>query len=244
MLLLITDVHCQYHLIDEQVAVAERETGRPVTQVVVLGDFGLFAHTLQDYFRRQGRRFARPVSFLEGNHEEFGAFADLVDQYRDCFTHLPRASVHCLAGVRILALGGAAYMDAMTTPMGCEIRPQDIEACLAHPAGSVDVILSHDCPRGIGVTNAPGFGHYGAPGFPRGREIAAHLRPRHWVFGHHHRWFERDQEGVSYWGLAESWKGFALVTEGQDLRVVKNLVNPPAGVWTRLWRWLRSLGRG
>ncbi|RCK79014.1 MAG: hypothetical protein OZSIB_0565 [Candidatus Ozemobacter sibiricus] len=244
MLLLITDVHCQYHLIDEQVAYAEQLCGQAVAQVVVLGDFGLFAHTLYDFFRRAGRRFARPVSFLEGNHEEFDAFADLVGEYRDCFTWLPRASVHTLDGHRVLALGGAAYMDAMTTPRGCEIRAEDIAACLALPAGSVDVVLSHDCPQGIGMTNAPGFGHFGPPGFAGGREIAAHLQPRLWIFGHHHRWFDRTHGATRYLGLPESWKGFALLGHHGDLRVIDHFLDSPSTFWSRLTTWCqRLLGR-
>lgn len=244
MILLITDLHCQYHLVDAQVAFAEQTTGCEVGSVIVLGDFGLFEHSLRSFFREQNRRFGRKVYFIEGNHEEFTAFDDLARQYSDCFTHLPRGTVHSIDGYRILALGGAAYMDAATTPMGCEIQPRDIQACLALPADGVDIVLSHDCPRGIGVRNSPGFEHYGAPGFPRGKEIAAHLSPRLWVFGHHHRWFESEQGTTRYVGLAESWKGFALLDSSHSLRVVKNFIDPPPGFWGALWGRLKRFWGG
>lgn len=241
MILLITDVHCQYHLIDLQVAFAEQETACPVSCVIVLGDFGLFEHSLHAFFRRAKRRFTRPVYFIEGNHEEFEAFDDLALQYRDCFTYLPRATIHRLDGVRLLALGGAAYMDAQTTPRGCELKPEDIQHCLELPADGIDIVLSHDCPSGIGVSNCPGFAHYGPPGFPGGKAVADHFAPRLWLFGHHHRWFETSLGPTRYVGLAESWKGFALLDSDLDLRLVRNSIGPPLGVWSRAWDRVKRL---
>jgi hypothetical protein len=125
-----------------------------------------------------------------------------------------------------------------------QIRAEDIAACLALPAGSVDVVLSHDCPQGIGMTNAPGFGHFGPPGFAGGREIAAHLQPRLWIFGHHHRWFDRTHGATRYLGLPESWKGFALLGHHGDLRVIDHFLDSPSTFWSRLTTWCqRLLGR-
>jgi len=76
--LLVSDVHAHYHVIDAQITHARETLGRKVSQVLVLGDFGLFAPNLHDFFRRDGRRFALPVAFIEGNHEDFHVFDDLV----------------------------------------------------------------------------------------------------------------------------------------------------------------------
>lgn len=92
-ILLLSDVHARYGVVDAQVEHAQQELGCAVDQVLVLGDFGLFGDDLQRHFRRDRRRFSHPVSFIEGNHEDFAAFERLVRDYADVFTHLPRASV-------------------------------------------------------------------------------------------------------------------------------------------------------
>ena len=187
VLLFVSDVHCQFHLINQRIEEAETRFGKPVAAVVVLGDFGFFAHTLKEFFVTRGARFLRSVYCIEGNHEEFDLLPQLVEEYREHVTFWPRGTVQSVAGVRFLCLGGAAYMDAMTTPMGAEIRDADIDRCLEFSADAVDIIVSHDCPKGVGVPNSPGFEHYGPPGFARGDELARRFRPRFWVFGHHHK---------------------------------------------------------
>ena len=92
-ILLVSDVHAHYQVIDAQLAHARDELGRQVDQILVLGDFGIFGSNLHDHFRRDGRRFDCPVAFIEGNHEDFRAFDDLVRDYADVVTHLPRSSV-------------------------------------------------------------------------------------------------------------------------------------------------------
>jgi predicted phosphodiesterase len=240
MILLLTDVHCRYHLVNEQIAFAEKEHGETVTSVLVLGDFGLFAHTLQEFFRRRQQRFLRPVFIIEGNHEDFRVFSELVQEYQQEFTYLPRGSVRTIDGIRFLALGGAAYMDAMTTPPGAEIRESDLQACLAHPPGSVDIVLSHDCPQEIGVKNAPGFEHYAPPGFPGGIAIAAYLKPRLWFFGHHHRWFGAELPPTRYHGLPESWNGFILLRDNFQVSLVPHEIPLPASLWSQAWQAVKK----
>ena len=129
MILFLSDVHCRYGVVNAQIAHAEARTGRPLEAVVVLGDFGFFEPDLRRFFRRQ--RFHRPVFVVEGNHEDFDRLPRLAETYRGAFTHLPRATLHTIGGHRCLALGGAAYMDAHTTPRGAVVGAADIEACLA-----------------------------------------------------------------------------------------------------------------
>ena len=237
-LLILSDVHCRYDLVNAQVEHAERLRKKPVEAIVVVGDLGLYAHALHDFFRRREGRFLRPLFFVEGNHEEFAAFDQLVEEYRVHFTHLPRGEVRTLGEQRCLCLGGARYLDAMNTPRGCLIQDRDIDRCLAHPPGSVDLVLSHDCPRGIGVPNTPGLEHYGPPGFDRGEEIAERFRPRIWVFGHHHQWFRAEVGGTTYQGLPESWRGYGLLDPDGRFEAIEHLLppEPPAaqeGFWRR-----------
>jgi hypothetical protein len=234
-ILLLSDVHARYRVVDAQVAHAEGELGRRVERVVVLGDLGLFGPDLHAHFRRGRRRFARPVAFIEGNHEDFVGFDRLVRGYADVVAHLPRGSVHEFGPWRCLCIGGARYMDAWSTPRGCEIRDQDIAACLAHAPASVDVVLSHDCPTGLDVASDDALGHLGSPGVPGFAAVAAHLRPRWWFFGHHHRWHECERDGTRFVGLPQSWQGYVLVDgTGAVERVEHEVVLPPRPRWWRL----------
>jgi len=162
--LLVSDLHSHYHVIDAHITHARQTLGRSVDQVRVLGDFGLFGPNLHDFFRRDGRCFALPVAFIEGNHEDFKNFDNLVRDYADVVTYLPRNSVHQFGAERWLCIGGAQYMDAWSTPPGCQITGRDITRCLENPSGSIDIVISHDCPTNIGVTSEAEFGHLGQPG--------------------------------------------------------------------------------
>jgi len=234
--LLISDVHAHYGVVDNQVVHAEQTLGVAVARVVVLGDFGLFGANLHDHFRRDGRRFVRPVSFIEGNHEDFREFDELVTQFGDVITHLPRGTCQQLGSVNALCLGGARYMDAWSTPAGSEITDRDIAQCLVYPAGSVDVILSHDCPTDIGVTNSADMGHLGAPGVPAFPQLARHHQPSFWFFGHHHRWHDFEANGTRYLGLPQSWQGYALLHDDGSVEPIRHDVElPKRPSW---WRWI------
>ncbi len=237
-ILLLSDVHAHYGVVDAQAAHARETRGRPVERVLVLGDFGLFGAELHRHFRRGGRRFAHPTAFIEGNHEDFASFERLVRDYADVVTHLPRASRLSLGDWNCLCVGGARYMDAWSTPCGSEIRERDIDACLAHAPGSIDLVISHDCPTGIGVTSEVALAHLGPPGVAGLARVAAHLRPRWWVFGHHHRWHESEHDGIRYLGLPQSWQGYALLEPGGEVRRVEHEIKLPG---RRGWRRLIGL---
>jgi len=136
---------------------------------------------------------------------------------------------------RGLCIGGASYMDAAITPRGAEILNSDIDRCLSHSPGSVDLILSHDCPGGIGVPGSAGMEHYGSPGEDRLALLAERYRPRWWFFGHHHRWFDRDLDGTRYVGLPESWFGYALLHGDGEIQVVRHQVEKNARPWWKQW---------
>jgi len=238
VILLLSDVHAMFHVVNAQIDDAERRIQRSLAGVLALGDMGLFEPDLKRFFVDAGQRFKRPVHFLEGNHEDFGAFPRLVRRYAACFAHLPRASVHVIDGHHVLALGGAAYMDSATTPPGSAIAPADIESCLRHPPQAGRIILSHDCPAGIGVPSTPGFEHYDPTGFAGGDRLSAHFQPRLWFFGHHHKWFDRTLGRTRYIGLPQSWEGYALLSTRRTLRFVRNRVPIERRLAPRLLRLL------
>ena len=227
MILVTSDTHCYYDTINQQIEYAEALLNRALSCVIHLGDFGIYKANLHEYFIRKGRRFIRPVYFIEGNHEDFQSFPQLTEKYRDFFTHLPRGTVHTLDGYRFLALGGAAYMDSYNTQKGAIITDANINQCLSIPREAVDIILTHDCPNGIGVLNTPGLDYYGATGFPRSDELGAHFKPRLWLFGHHHKWFSTQDDTTTFQGLPGSWKGYCLLDDNYQITTVENSVPWP-----------------
>lgn len=224
MILFITDLHCRYEVVNRQIEDAEARFGQAVTQAVVLGDFGVMEPFMRRFLGKGRPGFLRPLSFIEGNHEDFTNFDKLVRRYENRLTYLPRGSCETIKGWSLLAIGGAAYMDAHTTPERCVIKPRDIEQCLSHPADSVDIVISHDCPRELGIGNAPGFEHYGETGFEGGDRIVQHLGPRYWLFGHHHRVFQKQVGETYYVGLPQSWAGYAVLLGNSQLELVENRV--------------------
>jgi len=222
MIMVTCDTHCYYETINQQVEYIEGTLGREVACIIHLGDFGIFRSHLHDFFVKQRKRFKRPLYFIDGNHEDFESLPWLAHKYADFFTYMPRSTVHAIGGYRFLALGGAAYMDSMITERGAVITDKQIDDCLAIPQSKVDIILTHDCPMGIGVPNTPGMDHFGATGFPRSQELAAHFKPRLWLFGHHHKWFSHLDGSTAYYGLCGSWKGFGLLDADYKFTMVKN----------------------
>lgn len=233
--LIISDVHTQFHVINSQIENAENFCGQAVSGVFVLGDFGFFSDKMRQYFRKEGHRFLRPVACIDGNHEDHGALPGLAIEYADVLQYVPRGKLHQLDPWQGLCLGGASYMDSFTTPRGAEISPQDVQRCLAHGPEDVDLILSHDCPSGIGVPGAPGMQHYGPPGEPQLTLLAEGLSPRWWFFGHHHRWFDMMHEGTRYLGLPESWVGYALLHEDGQVDLIRHQVARNPRPWWRRW---------
>ena len=92
MILVTSDTHCYYDTINQQVEYAEAVLNNAISCVIHLGDFGIYKANLHEYFIRKGKRFIRPVYFIEGNHEDFQAFPRLTEKYRDFFTYLPRGN--------------------------------------------------------------------------------------------------------------------------------------------------------
>ncbi|HNV72776.1 MAG TPA: metallophosphoesterase, partial [Candidatus Ozemobacteraceae bacterium] len=150
MILFLSDLHGWYGLVNEQIRHAEARFHEKIAAVIELGDFGLFGPALHEHFLMRNERFLRPFYFVEGNHEDFTHFETLTRVYHSHLTHIPRGSVQEIGGKRVLGFGGASYMDPRITPHGSVIRDEDIDRCLALPDTTVDIIVSHDCPKGLG----------------------------------------------------------------------------------------------
>ena len=224
MILIVTDTHCYYDAVNKHIEYAENVLGLPIACVIHLGDFGLYASHLRAYFRKHHKRFLKPLYLIEGNHEDFYKIQKLVKEYEDCFTYLPRASLHTIDGHRFLALGGTGYMDPLVTGYGTLITNPQIDRCLSFPPEATDIIITHDCPTGIGVPNSPGVHYYRNPGFPRSEELTQHFNPRLWLFGHHHRWHDYVDGQTRYHGICIAWRGFAILDANFNLIKVNHEV--------------------
>lgn len=224
MILIIGDVHGQFRVINEQIRFAAENLGVNARAVIVLGDMGIYREPLHRFFDLEKGSFPLPVYFIDGNHEDFAHFSSLVHEYEQHIKWLSRSQVNEICGIRFLSLGGACYMDALNSPSGSEIKDCEIDSCLCRSKEEVDAILTHDCPSGIGVPNAPGFEYYGPPGFARSQELIEHFRPQKWFFGHHHRWFKNQLGGTEFYGLPESWKGFGLLNKNMEFSTHENEV--------------------
>ncbi|MCK5783135.1 MAG: metallophosphoesterase [Desulfobacterales bacterium] len=222
MILIISDTHSYYNTINHQIRHAEFTMGTPVSCVIHLGDFGIYKSSLHDFFIKQKQRFLKPVYFIEGNHEDHNALPKLTKKYKDYFTHLSRGKVFEINGLRFLCLGGTAYMDAMNTQLGAIISDNNINECLSIPSDKVDIIITHDCPAGIGVPNTPGLEFFSEPGFERSAELGIHFKPELWLFGHHHQWFEHRDDHTSYYGFPSAWRGYGLLDEGFNIKIQNN----------------------
>ncbi|MHC1788732.1 metallophosphoesterase family protein [Solidesulfovibrio sp.] len=243
MLLLLGDVHSRFAVINEQIADATKRFGRPPEMILQLGDLGFYKNRLEQYFQKQQRILTQHVHFIDGNHEDFPRLPALAKRYARQFTHLPRCATREFLGCRFLFLGGASYMDSINTPPGSVITNREIEACLQVAPDAVDIVVSHDCPRDIGVQGKADFNYCGTPGFAGSRRMLKRFAPRFWFFAHHHEWFEAEACGTRFYGLAPAWEGYGVL-EGQDrFTLVRNRVEeppPPPGPARRNWRsWFR-----
>jgi predicted phosphodiesterase len=234
MILIIGDSHCQYPSINDQIDHAEQQTGSKITSVIQLGDFGIYQKELQKYFNGTKEQcFKRPLYFIDGNHEDFWHFDTLIKKYTKYFTHLPRASVNKIDGYRFLCLGGSAYMDPINTPPGAVITGENIEKCLYHNSQDIDIIISHDCPEGIGVPGTIGFEYCGEPGFPRSREVLDKIKPKLWIFAHHHKWYVAKEQNTQFFGLDVAYNGCAVLDDNFNVTILKHSVNENLGLTQR-----------
>jgi Icc-related predicted phosphoesterase len=236
MILLLGDCHCQYPVINNQIDYAEQKCGQAVASVIQLGDFGLYESELVKYFSDiKSPHFKRPIHLIDGNHEDFWHFDHLVKKYHKFFKHLPRGSVQKIDGYKFLCLGGASYMDPINTPPGSVITDEDIEKCLYHNSQDIDIIISHDCPQGIGVPGTVGFEYCGEPGFPRSREILNQIKPKLWIFAHHHKWHQICDQNTGFYGLDVAYNGSAVLDQNFKITFLKQPAKHYVGLSNRFY---------
>ena len=172
---------------------------------VQLGDFDLRGYSRYDHLFEGGPRF-----MIDGNHDHFPSLAPFGSRPRQIarnLYHIPRGTV---CG-EVLFLGGGDTPDwdpKKQTMVGWypeeTIRRGQVDALTGR---KVEVVVSHDCPSIVldSVLAARGVPpeERGSP-YPSSVNLSIlfeSLRPKLWVFGHHHVHFAETVEGCFFLGL-------------------------------------------
>lgn len=183
-----------------------------VDTIIHCGDFGY--HFSAKYLR--GLQTALDVTgivllFVDGNHENFPKLYQYpikkngLRRLAPNIWHLPRGFRWSWHGVDFLACGGAYSVDRQWRILGTSWWPEeqitdaDIAKCGTDP---VDVMVTHDCPRGVVIPGIDDRPLNEAP-FPfdallhaaehreRLTEIVNAVRPAHLWHGHYHTLYQR-----------------------------------------------------
>ena len=135
------------------------------------------------------QQLSRPIQFIRGNHEDQDWLAGLrpqsagiaaavsaaVDPF-DLIHYVPDGTVLDFDGFRIGYLGGVEYGAEPHTKI------EDDAVDLIEEAGSLDLLVTHDGPYGVGT------GYYGdTQGSKVLTELIERRQPRHHVGGHYHQ---------------------------------------------------------
>ncbi|MCP4050237.1 MAG: hypothetical protein GY730_05985 [bacterium] len=225
MIMILGDLHTDYSIINSQIEYYEKKSNERIDAVIQLGDFGIYREPLEEFFILQNHKFLRPVFFIDGNHEDFWNITTLSEKYKEYFKHLKRGDVHNIGDYRFLSFGGAAYMDPINTPPGSVITKEDVRKSILHNSKEVDIVISHDCPEGIGVPGTPGFEYCGSTGFKEGKLLLRHFKPEIWFFAHYHKLFSVYVGKALFLGLGLAKNGFAVLKDNFTLEIVQTSFN-------------------
>jgi Icc-related predicted phosphoesterase len=160
-----------------------------------------------------------PLYWIKGNNENFDLVATGALPVNLRF--LANAQPADIEGLRVAGLGGTLAPTWYDTPAAELPHPkkgsakateladkrrhfvrEEVAACRA--LGEIDVFMTHEAPRPFKV------GRIEAGKAPV-NEVLAVLRPRLHLFGHHHRFAERQYEGVTSVGLDLVSKSYLLI---------------------------------
>ena len=219
--LLVGDTHANARWMEN--VVLPNAAAQGVQTVIVVGDFGYWqeASRFLQIVNSAKERFGLEVWFLDGNHEQHSLLAHDAAACRvegdeprspvrlgESLVYLPRGAVVEVAGLSVLAMGGAASIDRLQRHVGVDwfyeelLSDADIAAGqrAALGLGGVDVLLCHDAPAGWTVPGLIPYDHLPsswARVLPecwdhrrRLADVYAVAEPKMVVHGHYHSAYE------------------------------------------------------
>lgn len=171
-----------------------------VDAILQVGDFGWWPNRrFAEPFFVELDRAPVPWVFCDGNHEDHSALdhgATSPQELADGVFWVPRGVVVEWVGRRLLFFGGAVSVDAEWRTPFLDWFPTETagsaQLTRAFDAGTVDVVVAHDCPAGAPLALEPRR-------FPERlvnaanahrrvcRELAEAVAPKLWLAGHYHQ---------------------------------------------------------
>ncbi|MBL8019725.1 MAG: metallophosphoesterase [Leptospirales bacterium] len=204
--LYVGDIHSDFLALERLVFAALSRLD--VERVVVVGDFGFFPDTHQDYWYQKSK-LPIPVLFLDGNHDDHAALdhGSIAVPARKslCFDalHIPRG--YCADGV--LYMGGATSFDREFTTQGIDWFPEEnisdddmtrARAQIASHVGSIHTMVCHETTDGAFQVLRGGESDRNRA---RLEELFQLVRPRLFIHGHHHRFRKYEYQGCTFVAL-------------------------------------------
>lgn len=134
--------------------------------IVQVGDFGFWVpgDSSVTYLKRvekAAREFGLIFYWLDGNHEDHSRRHEFDSKKRPRTRYLPRGHRWSWWGKRFMAVGGAVSVDKHFRTDGKSWWPEEVlsdaevDYACRDDGTPVDVVFSHDCPRGVDI---PGVG--------------------------------------------------------------------------------------
>lgn len=198
--LIVGDVHAQFHMLKEIIEFAKERDG--VDKCIVCGDYGIWNDFKTNVIPNEYKiDYGMPVYFCDGNHEnhaeldkyERGKIHQLTDWLHFCAF----GSVLDIDGYKFLFCGGADSIDKQYRkpfvswwPTEC-IALEDLDYL---PDEKIDVVISHTGPtepsRLLADTAGLQFGgKLLDPSCAYLDRVLDRYQPKHWFFGHWHYQF-------------------------------------------------------
>lgn len=187
-----------------------KAAGSHADVILHLGDFGYyFTDRYLDALQEVLSENKIPLLFVDGNHENFSYLesfpieANGLRKLRPNVWHIPRGFRWTWQGVRFIGVGGAHSVDKQYRTPGVSWWPEETlteaDAARATEGGTVDIMISHDCPAGVtipGLSSTSGL-------FPTEEIHAANahrgffkdaivdiIQPKILWAGHYHRYYK------------------------------------------------------
>jgi len=214
-ILVLGDVHAQPQDITRQLENSKHMGYKPEA-IIQLGDIGIWKDVIKKF-----PRLDIPLYYILGNHEDFHAEL-MLPGLPDCYIMLKPDKATNICGLKAVGIGKSNFIDQYNTPSGSTIRHEDIKNCMKIRS-KIDMMITHDCPSDIGM-RSNFFGPWENVGSELLEELFLDIKPKLWLFGHHHIDFTVFNNGCHFIGFKVSNDGFGILdTENKAVRFASSI---------------------